>query len=795
MMRKKINKDRKYPLYAVVSMTALILAGCSDKAPKVTDIEITSPNDEVNYPDKNDCAYAEDIAGILSDIYIEAEGTNTSGSLDTMRRMVARLGEHGYVAVDSGNQVDMAGAEQVLAFCEAVEQKKSAEMTIIVVAELGFRKFDLKTENGNVNIVRGYFQYDRNGHLQNEDTASYPADLWQYTEEGYLIFGGSYFSDESYVLTLSDASEYTALRVLPLDGQCRELNRKYILPVGYGQNNIFLTDWNEEDFGDLDFYDIFDHFYPALYGQSVPYTANDNLGMESVYEIPEAEFENVIMAHFNIDRGMLQSKTAYLSERAAYKYRPRGFYEAEYPDIPYPEVVSYTENGDGTITLTINAVYPNENTSKAYSHKTVIRPLEDGGFQYVSNQMVLPEDGYETWWHSDRLTDEERESLFSQWNYIEEGEKPFFQETHAEERGTESESESSLWYLPQADNCLFTDAEKDKLKNMALTAAGQVKEVYRDIEIIGDTSYGSDIKAFTKEQCREVVSLLGKAGYVSVTEDTNMENYERIEGFYHAYMEKRDTMVTIFNVNRDGLIGAVTFIYRDNALQTYYVGIGWQEGGIPKIKNTLVSDISEINLTEKGYFIYAYEDLPVHSSLRQYWRIRPLSDKCRELTAKYVYGLSYVNYNVLVTDWDSSNVEDILMPCMFEDIYRIHTGENLKPENGKIPADTYEKIMTTYFPVTVEQLREKCGYDENSDSYVYEMIFSSPYPPFGEVVDYSVSSADGTITLIVDGVWVDYNSDLAFTNRIVVQPFDDGTFRYLSNSIEQKEMEIPGRAG
>lgn len=126
-------------------------------------------------------------------------------------------------------------------------------------------------------------------------------------------------------------------------------------------------------------------------------------------------------------------------------------------------------------------------------------------------------------------------------------------------------------------------------------------------------------------------------------------------------------------------------------------------------------------------------------------------------TEKYVSGLSYVNYNVFVTNWDSSNVED---------------------------------IMTTYFPVSVEQLRKNCKYDESSNSYEHEMIYASPYPAFGEVVDYS-ENEDGTITLIVDGVWPDYNSDLAFRNKIVVQPFADGTFRYLSNSIEQIELDLP----
>lgn len=359
-----------------------------------------------------------------------------------------------------------------------------------------------------------------------------------------------------------------------------------------------------------------------------------------------------------------------------------------------------------------------------------------------------------------------------------------------ETENTETSTDSAYWFIPQASDDLLSEEEKEQLQSTVLSAAESVREIYKDIVIADAPSYSSGVSEFSSEQQKAVVEQLGAAGLVSVEEDTNMQNPEKIEMFYADYLNGQDSMVTVFEVQRDGLIGAVTFIYRKERLQTYYIGVRWKEGGIPEIQGTSVSNVAEIKLTEKGYFIYAYEYVIAHASLRQYWRTEPLPEDCRELTEKYISVLSYVNYNVLVTNWDSSNVEDILMPCMYEDIYRIYTGENLKTEGWKIPAEEYEKIMTTYFPVSVEQLREHCEYDESSNSYEYEMIYASPYPPFGEVVDYT-KNADGTITLIVDGVWPDYNSDLAFRNTVVVQPFEDGTFRYLSNSIEEIELELP----
>ena len=189
------------------------------------------------------------------------------------------------------------------------------------------------------------------------------------------------------------------------------------------------------------------------------------------------------------------------------------------------------------------------------------------------------------------------------------------------EEGTDTESatESAYWFIPQSSDCLISDEEKEQLQSMVLSAAESVSEMYKDIVIADAPSYSSGISEFTSEQRKAVVEQLGRSGLVSVEECTDMQNHEAIENFYADYLDGRDSMVTVFEVHRDGLIGAVTFIYRKGQLQTYLIGVRWKEGGTPEIQGTSVSNVAEIKLTEKGYFIYAYEYVIAHASLRQYW--------------------------------------------------------------------------------------------------------------------------------------------------------------------------------
>ena len=300
-------------------------------------------------------------------------------SLDTIRKTASEL------------ITGIEGAMQELQLNREMEQEHGKE-SILLVHNEDFSEYNLVS-------VRGM------------DSAELISALSTMNEEDKSNISSYLESKGAWTTELADEQTEEA-EEYHIDETYRELSRKYLLPISFEQNNMFIVDWSEEDFGDLNFYDMYDILYPKVNGQYVPYVADDNLSVSAVYRIPKEEFESVIMKYFNIDSETLQSKTVYDSEDSTYEYKPRGFEEVEYPEYPYSEVIGYTENSDGTITLTANVVFPYSGNSKVYAHEVVVRPLEDGGVQYVSNRIIPSEDNSEETWHTPRLTLEEWEELY-----------------------------------------------------------------------------------------------------------------------------------------------------------------------------------------------------------------------------------------------------------------------------------------------------------------------------------------------------------------------------------------------
>ena len=175
--------------------------------------------------------------------------------------------------------------------------------------------------------------------------------------------------------------------------------------------------------------------------------------------------------------------------------------------------------------------------------------------------------------------DKERQSAPDQEDYIATSTEQGMTVNDPEPSGETSEEsveEPENPFTPHSTD-LLSEEEKEQLQNMALSAAESVKELYKD-SIVADTAhYSSGVSEFSSEQRKAVVEQLGNDGLVSVAEDTNMQNPEKVEAFYKDYLNGQDSMVTVFDVQRDGLIGAVTFVFRKGQLQAYYIGIQWKE--------------------------------------------------------------------------------------------------------------------------------------------------------------------------------------------------------------------------
>ena len=718
---------------------AILLCSCSNKN-AVADAERTVIDFSIS--DENQfIADLDDIYSSCQDMKCKTE----EEKLNQTRTIIESMGSKGYIAVDVENQINMANAENAEMFLSEVAENRDAGCTILqVMYDKSFVRFDFKSGGNNVMITRRFYVWENNCFVEKNEE-NYKAYTWKYTD-GYLFF-------ERYRMGGYDGdSAYTALRVEPLDEKLRVLNRKYIKTIGYDSNNLFTTNWDESDMNKINYYDIYEALYKMKYGMSSPYSDEG-----VTYMIEGKLYEKVFQEYLPVSTDVLQHVNVYDVSRQMYQYRTRGMFDHSVtPLVPFPEVVDAEYNADGTITLIVNAVSEKDESGRLFTHKVTIKEKENDGFEYVSNDVLtMGKEGI--YWYRDRLSDKE------------------WQEHYGDKTITINQNGNVI------DDSLLSDDEMENVKVniIGILQSDAIRKLYEDEDI----SNNSDL-------IYDAVDILGSSGLICFADDTNMYNYQLFQSFYRKYTDGEGCdYICVYRVNRDASVTEMTFVYDDSRIQMIFNTAKFENHDW-KFIATGIRDLKDMKLTQKGYFIYTYSNIIAHGGLKEYFRVSPLTDECRELTRKYVYGLSYVNYNMLVIDWDESNASDILVPCMFDDIYRLYTGENLKPDGGWIDADKYESVMLSMFPVTVTELRDNCDYNSEKDSYRYHVIIGKQYPPFGEVVDYTYND-DGTVSLIVDAVWADKGSDIAFRNTLTVKPEDDGTFKYMSNHIEKMECDIP----
>lgn len=385
--------------------STFVLAGCNAEAPADSSSEISGQSTSDRSGSTSDPAMQElyasclETASLYQDIYDRALKADNLDTLETYQEIISRLGDAGFCAADTDSQINMENSDQLENFLTDAQSGRTAEAsTLLVTQGAGIVYYKFHTQEGDLHVQRCTLYWE-NESAKAGYYEAFTAEKWLYTENGWFFF------DQYRMPGYDGPPGEIGIRVKPLDSECREYNRKYVLPVGYNRNSMLIIDWSESDgFGTLNFYDLYDLMYRMKYGTEAPYPYAYT-GAE--YEIPASEFDSVLQSYLNIHTDTIRSRTVYYPERGTYQYRPRGLEDAEYTYGPFPEVTARETQPDGTLKLTVQAVQVTNFTDHAITSELLIRPLPDGSFQYVSNHVTEIIDGISGTWYTPRLTEDE----------------------------------------------------------------------------------------------------------------------------------------------------------------------------------------------------------------------------------------------------------------------------------------------------------------------------------------------------------------------------------------------------
>lgn len=331
------------------------------------------------------------------------------------------------------------------------------------------------------------------------------------------------------------------------------------------------------------------------------------------------------------------------------------------------------------------------------------------------------------------------------------------------------------------------EAEKDCKKIM---------ELYFSIYEDADKGTASNI-ALNDKTVLEIQKKVMETGCPVATLVTysNMVNYESVDNFLKKCKAGKSGSIVVYQVHYDGGIGRMKFIFDGTDMYVLNTSGVWNDNK-PGISCISYTRIKEWKYTDKGWFGYelCVPEPPEVSEIMDgscLLRVKPMTEKQREMSEKCVRGLGYQGNNLLCSNWDTDHLKELDYNGMYEYLYAMKYQEKFNPEsypNG-IPKEEFENLIMEYLPVTAEQIREYAVFDEEKQTYVWVRLGCLNYSPtfFGtslpEVTDMK-ENEDGTVTLTVEAVCdMVICDDAVITHELTVRFAEDGSFQYLGNEI------------
>lgn len=339
------------------------------------------------------------------------------------------------------------------------------------------------------------------------------------------------------------------------------------------------------------------------------------------------------------------------------------------------------------------------------------------------------------------------------------------------------------------------EEERDEAEQDCAAALELTKEFSQDAQDKGGV--------LTGDEAEQMADVLAEQGNPVTTFDIyqDMKNYEVMDAFLKDCENGRSGEAAEYEVYKDGSIGRKKFIFDGEDLYVLSVTASWRDGETKSIGEMTYTRAEQWNYTEKGWFFYklctpGYPEVTEVLYSNAMLRVKPYDAECAEISRRYLSTIAYEGNNLLWSDWDPDNMDQIDYNGLFQYLYELDTGETFdssKYTEG-IPTEEFEGLITQYLPVSTEQLREYASYDAQRG--VYEWIALGVGNRTKSVIDLSEpevvnveENGDGTVTLTVDAVSEGMMDDAVLTHRLTVRFTDGGGIEFLKNEVEGNALE------
>ncbi len=262
-------------------------------------------------------------------------------------------------------------------------------------------------------------------------------------------------------------------------------------------------------------------------------------------------------------------------------------------------------------------------------------------------------------------------------------------------------------------------------KEEAESDCKKLMELYLDIYETADKGIASNV-VLDNQTVLEMQKKIKDAGYPIATMVTysTIENYESVDSFLKECMEGKRGSVVIYEIHNDGGLGRMKFIF--DGTDMYVVSTRGIRNADNKLGISYISytRLKEWKYTEKGWFCYelCVPEPPEVSEIVDgscLIRIKPMTEEQREMSERCVRGLGYQGNNLLCSNWNIENLNELDYNGMFEYLYGMKYGEKFNSEdypNG-IPKEKFESLIMEYLPITAEQIRDYAVFDEENQTY------------------------------------------------------------------------------